>query len=193
LTNSLKNSKNSKSTPGELYTTRFASPEDAETLVEVGKKTFRDTFAADNTVENMTSYLDKTFTIDQISKDLQDVNCIYILLHHGERVAGYAKLRKDVPGLSDLANIEIERLYACKEYLGKKAGKALMQTCVKVAVNLGCKAIRLGVWEHNTRAISFYERWGFKKIGAHPFLLGSDLQTDLVMEKIVDNHETTSL
>jgi diamine N-acetyltransferase len=185
LTISLKDLKNNTSIPGEVYTTRFASPEDAETLVEVGKKTFRDTFAADNTAEDMTSYLEKTFTIDQINKDLQDGNCIFILLYHGEHIAGYAKLRKDVPGLNDLANIEIERLYACKQYIGKKAGKALMQACLKVAVTLGYKAMRLGVWEQNARAISFYERWGFKKVGAHPFLLGSDLQTDLVMEKIV--------
>jgi diamine N-acetyltransferase len=39
----------------------------------------------------------------------------------------------------------------------------------------------LGVWERNARAIRFYEQWDFHPAGKQPFLLGADLQTDLVM------------
>jgi len=41
------------------------------------------------------------------------------------------------------------------------------------------------VWERNARAIAFYERWGFARVGSHPFKLGADEQTDLVMERPV--------
>jgi hypothetical protein len=37
------------------------------------------------------------------------------------------------------------------------------------------------VWERNARAIRFYEQWDFHPAGTQPFLLGTDLQTDLVM------------
>jgi len=41
----------------------------------------------------------------------------------------------------------------------------------------------LGVWEYNPRAQRFYEKNGFQVCGKHTFLLGSDPQTDLLMQK----------
>jgi ribosomal protein S18 acetylase RimI-like enzyme len=37
------------------------------------------------------------------------------------------------------------------------------------------------VWENNLRAVRFYEKNGFRDVGAHVFVLGSDVQTDRVM------------
>jgi hypothetical protein len=42
------------------------------------------------------------------------------------------------------------------------------------------------VWEKNVRANRFYQRYGFKDVGSHDFLLGSDPQTDRIMERRVD-------
>ena len=41
----------------------------------------------------------------------------------------------------------------------------------------------LGVWEYNPRAQRFYEKNGFRFVGKHTFLLGSDPQIDLLMQK----------
>jgi ribosomal protein S18 acetylase RimI-like enzyme len=41
----------------------------------------------------------------------------------------------------------------------------------------------LDVWERNTRAISFYERWGFVVVGEQDFVLGDDVQRDLLMAR----------
>ena len=49
------------------------------------------------------------------------------------------------------------------------------------AAGRGKDAVWLGVWERNARAIHFYAPWGFPDVGSQPFLLGADLQTDLVM------------
>jgi ribosomal protein S18 acetylase RimI-like enzyme len=49
------------------------------------------------------------------------------------------------------------------------------------AAGRGKDAVWLGVWERNARAIRFYEEWDFHPAGTQPFLLGTDLQTDLVM------------
>ena len=46
---------------------------------------------------------------------------------------------------------------------------------------MGYRKAWLGVWENNFRAIKFYEKYGFKKIGQHNFLLGNDLQTDYLL------------
>lgn len=43
----------------------------------------------------------------------------------------------------------------------------------------------LGVWEHNHRALRFYEKNGFIAFGTHIFQLGNDQQTDILMKKSV--------
>jgi ribosomal protein S18 acetylase RimI-like enzyme len=48
---------------------------------------------------------------------------------------------------------------------------------------MGKTYVWLGVWEHNTRAIRFYEAHGFSPAGSHDFFLGSDRQTDIIMRR----------
>jgi ribosomal protein S18 acetylase RimI-like enzyme len=79
--------------------------------------------------------------------------------------------------------IEIVRLYAEQSAIGKGVGSALMRSVVDLGREKGKKWIWLGVWEHNHRAIAFYTKWGFEKFGDHPFILGSDTQTDWWMRK----------
>jgi ribosomal protein S18 acetylase RimI-like enzyme len=84
-----------------------------------------------------------------------------------------------VVGMEDA--LEIARLYARKRALGSGVGAALMQRALAEAAGRGKDAVWLGVWEHNLRAIGFYEAWGFHRCGTQPFVLGSDVQTDFIM------------
>ncbi len=58
-----------------------------------------------------------------------------------------------------------------------------MERAVETAERKGKKYIWLGLWEKNTKAVSFYRKHGFYEIGAHPFLLGDDVQTDILMRR----------
>jgi diamine N-acetyltransferase len=169
----------------EKITIRSASLEDAPLLNELGARTFYETFVSFNTEEDMASYLGKNFTVAQLERELNEEGTTFLLAQHGDSVVGYAKLRtqEQPEGLKEENTIEIARIYSCKEYLGKHVGKTMMEACLNLARQRGHKAAWLGVWEHNQRAISFYEKWGFEKFGSHPFLLGKDLQTDLLMKK----------
>jgi len=57
-----------------------------------------------------------------------------------------------------------------------------MGACVESALDAGYETMWLGVWERNVRAQAFYERWRFRRVGEHVFLLGSDPQVDWLME-----------
>jgi ribosomal protein S18 acetylase RimI-like enzyme len=48
----------------------------------------------------------------------------------------------------------------------------------------GAAAVWLGVNQENSRAIRFYEKSGFRKVGTKTFLLGSRIEHDFVMERI---------
>jgi ribosomal protein S18 acetylase RimI-like enzyme len=41
--------------------------------------------------------------------------------------------------------------------------------------------IWLGVWPNNHRAIKFYEKFGFTKVGEHSFPVGETMDTDDIM------------
>ncbi len=57
-----------------------------------------------------------------------------------------------------------------------------MQGCIQEALQRGCDSVWLGVWEKNSRAISFYKKMGFQEVGEHTFTLGYDPQRDIIME-----------
>ena len=78
--------------------------------------------------------------------------------------------------------MEVRRIYASQEYIGKGVGKLLMQASIQEARRKGCDSLWLGVWERNPRAIAFYKKWGFNEVGTHIFYVGDDPQRDFIME-----------
>ncbi|RAV99430.1 GNAT family N-acetyltransferase [Pseudochryseolinea flava] len=167
-----------------VFSIRIATIDDAPLLQRLGSKTFSDTFSAFNTAENMKRYIEKNFSSDKVKEELLDTNAQTILLHDGAECVGFARLRRggnpvEIQGKA----IEIERIYVEKDYIGGGVGNALMQECIRRAKEDGVEVIWLGVWEHNPRAIRFYEKNGFKKFSEHVFMLGDDAQTDWLMRK----------
>ncbi len=81
--------------------------------------------------------------------------------------------------------IELVRLYVSHESLGSGVGAALMQACIDEAKRGGHQTLWLGVWERNNRAQAFYRKWNFREVGTHPFQLGDDPQTDLLMQRSI--------
>jgi diamine N-acetyltransferase len=163
---------------------RYGTTEDAKVLAELGARTFYDTFAKDNKSENIQSYLEKSFSPEIQQKELSDPNIIFLIAELDGTPVGYAKLKMNSKddALKGTNPVELERIYAVQEYLGKGVGKGLMKASLREARQRGCDSVWLGVWEKNQRAIDFYEKWGFKKVGTHVFKLGDDLQNDFVME-----------
>ena len=78
-------------------------------------------------------------------------------------------------------NLEIERIYLKKKFQGKGLGKKMIEFAKEKAIQKKKNRIWLGVWEKNPKAIGFYEKVGFEKIGTHIFKVGNDEQIDYVM------------
>ena len=169
----------------EKVTIRTASIKDARLLADLGAKTFHDTFVSSNTGQDMELYLAKNFSTEQLERELKETGTTFIIAEHDGEAVGYAKMRtqEQPEGLNESNQIEIERIYSLKEYFGTSVGRTLMEACLDIGKAAGHKVAWLGVWEHNPRAIAFYEKWGFRRFGTHPFVLGTDLQTDILMKK----------
>ena len=169
---------------GATMNIRYGTTEDAKMLSELGAKTFYDTFAKDNTPENIEAYLKASFSPEIQFNELSHPENIFLIIESENIPIGYAQLimnsRDDA--INRARPIEIRRIYATQEYFGKGVGKELMQSTIDEAKKRGCDCIWLGVWEKNQRAIDFYEKWGFREVGTHLFNVGDDPQKDYVME-----------
>lgn len=166
-------------------TIRRGTVDDAVLLSELGARTFSETFAADNTPEDLAAYLATSFSVAQQTAELQDPASTFLIAEIDGRAAGYAKLHTGEPekGVDGANPIELVRLYALSEWLGRGVGAELMRACIDEARQAGHETLWLGVWERNPRAQAFYRNWEFETVGEHVFQLGSDLQRDLLMQR----------
>jgi len=166
-------------------TVRYAINEDAGLIADVSRQTFYETFAADNRKEDMDKFLCEQFTKGKLMMELGSPENTFLLAYYGNEVAGYVKLReaKQPAKLSNSKALEIARIYAITNMIGKGVGNLLMQRSISIANEKGKEVIWLGVWEKNIRAINFYKKWGFEKFDVSDFLLGDDLQCDWLMKK----------
>ena len=163
---------------------RYGTTDDARMLSELGAKTFYDTFAKDNTPENIQAYLKASFSPEIQLRELSDPDNIFLIIESRNTPIGYAQLilNNTDNAIGGTKPLEIRRIYATKEYLGKGIGMELMQATIREARQRGCDCVWLGVWEKNQRAIDFYKKWGFREVGTHLFSVGDDPQNDHVME-----------
>ena len=163
---------------------RRADPADAELLATIGARTFEETFGPDNTPEDMAAYVTANFTPAKLAGELADAATCFLIAEVDGVTAGYATLRwGGDDGVIGAKPIELRRIYAGREWHGRGVGVALMHRCLDEAAEMGADVLWLGVWERNERAIAFYLKSGFVKVGEHDFVLGSDRQTDWVMAR----------
>lgn len=167
------------------FTIRFATPEDAELIADLSRKTFYETFGYVNTKENMDKFMNEQFTREKLIAEVSEPENIFLLAFDGEVPVGYVKMREGEkrPEFENKDAIEVVRIYSINTYLGTGVGKQLMRQCIFLAKEMKKEIIWLGVWEKNPRAIAFYNKWGFEKFAEHDFILGDDVQHDWLMMK----------
>ena len=166
-------------------TIRRGTIADAGLLSELGARTFSETFAVDNTPEDLATYVATSFSVAQQTAELEDPASTFLIAEVDGHAAGYAKLHDGEPekGVEGAKPIELVRLYVSRDWLGRGIGEQLMRACVDEARQAGHETIWLGVWERNARAQAFYRKWDFREVGEHMFQLGSDRQRDILMER----------
>ena len=161
------------------------TPADINPLQTIGKQTFVQTFAQHNSEQNMTQYLNESFNPQKLNDEISQDGSEFYFAKTGNEVIGYLKINARASQTEIQANnaLEIERIYVLQEYHGKKVGQLLYEWAIQIASNRKVDYVWLGVWEHNAKAIRFYEKNGFVPFSKHVFRLGDDEQTDIMMKK----------
>lgn len=183
---------------------RQATVADAVALTAFGERTFRDAFAADNRPEDIEAYVSATYSLERQRAEIEDPALLTLVAEgstalaaegdaafdakKGKALVAYAQLRVgETPAcVSGPAPIELMRFYVDRPWHGRGVAQTLMKAVIEAARERRARTLWLGVWERNARAITFYTRSGFRDVGSHDFLLGTDHQTDRIMVRPLD-------
>lgn len=167
---------------------RPAEASDAAALAVLARRTFSETFAAANDPADLAVFLDATYGTEIQLAELRDPALTYLVAEHETQLVAFALLRRgaSLPCISDPTALELQRFYVRGDSHGTGLAQRLMAACLdtaRAAGAAGATTLFLGVWEHNPRAIRFYEKQGFTTVGEHTFRVGSDDQRDLVLAR----------
>lgn len=166
-----------------MANTRRANAGDAAPLASFAERVFRDTFADANDPVDVELFAAKNFGFAVQSREIADPNLVTIVSEHGGELIGFAQVKaaSRIECVSAKRPTELCRFYVAHRWHGLGVANELMKEVLATANGLASDRIWLGVWERNDRAIRFYRKFGFEIVGEHPFVLGSDIQRDLVM------------
>src|SRR4051812_39536927 len=114
---------------------RKINESDVLALQYIAKQTFFETFAGQNTADDMQKYLDENFTVEKLKKEVNDANSEFYFAQLGNNVIGYLKINfaQAQTEIKDQRSVEIERIYVSKEFHGKKVAQFLYNKAIDVA------------------------------------------------------------
>ena len=169
------------------FVIKECSLEDIEKVKYISEKTFYETFADQNTEEDMNKYLKENFSYEKMTYEINNSYSKFYIVENNDDVVAYMKINSDKAQIEEGHNntIEVQRIYVLEDFKGKRIGKALIQKAMEIGKESKVDYLWLGVWEHNIKAIGFYEKLGFKKFDTHIFKLGDDEQVDHLMKLVL--------
>lgn len=142
----------------------------------IGKKSFSMSFEPlFNRKEDLSEYLEYTYNHKKLVSGIRKENNIYFMALIDGEPAGFAKVKKHSlnPEINWFVQSELQKIYVLPEYHGSGAGTALMQSVIHLAKEMQPDYLWLDTYVGNTKAVSFYEKNGFKKHARYSFIIGT--------------------
>jgi len=99
-------------------------------------------------------------------------------------ILGFMEIDFDNPSDYDRSvKAQIDKLYIHRNYHRTGIGARFIETIETIFRNRGIDKYWLSVFEENKKAIAFYEKYSFKKVGYKYFEIGNDKYINHVMQK----------
>ena len=167
---------------------RALSASEAAGYSAFAERLFRETYAVGYDPADIDHYVAHAFSPEQQTLELVEPGGRVLVVEdsHGE-LLGYAHLRQTpVPApLAGRFAVEISRFYVDRPWHGRGIARVLMSACIAEARSRGAEALWLLVYQDNPRAVAFYEKSGFTRAGTQPFHLGSRVDQDWLMVRMI--------
>ena len=171
-----------------MITIREATLNDIEVLALLGRVTYSESHGHFiNNKEDLSNYNDEAFSIEKTTEEIHKKENIYWIAYSNHLPIGYAKLvlNAENESISDKNSCRLERIYVLNEFLGQKVGYQLYNAILNKAKELNFNQIWLTVYIKNYKAIKFYEKQDFKKVGDYTFWVNGKAFENFILSKII--------
>jgi diamine N-acetyltransferase len=150
-----------------------ASAQHAAALSELGAETFYSSHKDSAPAHEIAAYMNKTYNIDAISKELANPVNIYHLIKHDSTFAGFSKIELTMNHRAiELPNVtKMDQIYLLDTFQGLKLGAKLLDFNINYSKSRNQNGMWLVVWIGNSTAINFYKRFGFRVVTNDQFQL----------------------
>ena len=164
---------------------RRAGPDDIQTLAEVGRATFTETFGHLYPPEDLTRFLNEAYGRPYLAAALGDPSRALWLVEKevvpvGHALAGPCDLPH--PEVSQRSR-EVKRLYLTRTVQGGGLGARLFEEVLAWLERDGPQDLWLGVWSDNHGAQRFYRRYGFEPVGEYGFPVGATVDREFIFRR----------
>lgn len=146
---------------------------DAKRLAVLATQVWLHTYATDGIDDDIADYMRSEFTVEKFSASLCQTNVSFLVAEVGAGIVGFAVLRFGALCPSGSGPVvELQTLYVQENSIGKGIGRTLLQAAEAQARESANSSLWLAVNAENARAIAFYARQGYSKLGTTYFVLG---------------------
>ncbi|MGZ4660860.1 MAG: GNAT family N-acetyltransferase, partial [Arthrobacter sp.] len=163
---------------------------DAGRLAGLAAVTFPLACPPESSPADIAAHLAANLSAANFERYLADPGTTVLVIDSDGDLRGYSMLVARPAGDPDVAaaltilpSAELSKCYVHPDHHGLGAAAELMHASLDEAAASGAGGMWLGVNSQNAKAIRFYEKSGFQKVGTKSFTLGSTVEHDFVMER----------
>jgi ribosomal protein S18 acetylase RimI-like enzyme len=162
---------------------RKAEERDASSLAVVSIEVWLNTYLREGVSAFFADYVLSEFTAQKFRNSISDPNLSIWVSENRIGIDGFVSIcSTSKPPLADCSPLEIMTLYVQPRHQSSGRGSALLQRAADHCRSMGGERVWLKVNTENGRAVEFYLRHGFKKIGSTHFRIADSAYENFVME-----------
>lgn len=162
---------------------RKAGERDASSLAALSIEVWLNTYLREGVSSIFADYVLSEFTAEKFRESIGDPNLAIWVSENRTGIDGFVTVCSMAkPLLANCSTLEIATLYVQPRHQSSGRGLALLQRAFDHCRTIGGESVWLKVNAENRRAIDFYVRHGFNKVGSTPFVIGDRAYENFVME-----------
>ncbi len=166
-------------------TIRLANITDAQAIAHLLQRVFTQTYATAIPPATLSRYLAQEFSPAALALKLADPNAINLIAEASGNIIAFSGIEpQPIPHHPEQANTaELTKFYVDANFHGRGIAAQLLARALESAKQRGWRTLWLCVWEHNSRAIAFYQKHGFAQVSHTEVYVEDIVFHDLVMTK----------
>ena len=162
---------------------RKAQERDVSGLAAVSIEVFLHTYLRDGVSPLFADYVLSEFTAQKFRNAIDDSDRAIWVSENGSGIDGFVTVCSSAtPALADCSTLEVMTLYVRPRHQSGGRGVALLQRALEHCRRIGGESAWLKVSAENDRAIDFYLKHGFNKIGSTYFRIADQAYENYVMK-----------